>query len=65
MNRNTVSFLAVVLLSSACLAQNSADTKASASVPLGTTVQAELIKAVDAKKAKPGDEMECAKVTKR
>ena len=57
MNRNTVSFLAVVLLSTACLAQSSADTKASASVPPGTTVQAELIKAVDAKKAKPGDEV--------
>jgi hypothetical protein len=61
-NRNTVSFLAIVLLSTACLAQNSADTKASLSVPPGTTVQAELIKAVDAKKAKPGDEV-VAKVT--
>ena len=62
MNRNAVSFLAVTLLSTACLAQSSADTKASASVPPGTTVQAELLKAVDAKKAKPGDEV-VAKVT--
>jgi hypothetical protein len=62
MNRNAVSFLAVTFLSTACLAQSSADTKASASVPPGTTVQAELLKAVDAKKAKPGDEV-VAKVT--
>ena len=62
MNRNAVSFLAATLLSTACLAQSSADTKASASVPPGTTVQAELLKAVDAKKAKPGDEV-VAKVT--
>jgi hypothetical protein len=62
MNRNAVSFFAVTLLSTACLAQSSADTKASASVPPGTTVQAELLKAVDAKKAKPGDEV-VAKVT--
>ena len=62
MNRNAVSFLAVTVLSTACLAQSSADTKASASVPPGTTVQAELLKAVDAKKAKPGDEV-VAKVT--
>ena len=62
MNRNAVSFLAVTLLSTACLAQSSADTKASASVPPGTTVQAELLKAVDAKKARPGDEV-VAKVT--
>jgi len=61
-NRRTVSFLAIVLLSTACLAQSFADTKASASVPPRTTVQAELIKAVDAKKAKPGDEV-VAKVT--
>jgi hypothetical protein len=69
-NRNTVSFLAVVLLSTACLAQSSADTQAagsaapktSVSVPPGTTVQVELLKAVDAKKAKPGDEV-VAKVT--
>jgi hypothetical protein len=62
MNRNAVSFLAVTVLSTACLAQSSADTKASASVPPGTTVQAELLKAVDAKKAKSGDEV-VAKVT--
>ena len=62
MNRNAVSFLAVTFLSTACLAQSSADTKASASVPPGTTVQAELLKAVDAKKARPGDEV-VAKVT--
>jgi hypothetical protein len=69
-NRNTVLFLAVVLLSTACLAQSSADTQAagsaaprtSVSVPPGTTVQVELLKAVDAKKAKPGDEV-VAKVT--
>ncbi len=62
MNRNTVSFLAVALLSTACLAQSSADTKASASLPPGITVQAELLRAIDAKKAKPGDEV-VAKVT--
>jgi hypothetical protein len=61
-NRNTTSCLAIALLSTACLAQSSADTKASVSVPPGTTVQAELIKAVDARKAKPGDEV-VAKVT--
>ncbi len=71
MNRNTVSFFAAVLLSTACLAQSSADTqgaspaaaKASVSLPAGTTLEIELIKAVDAKKAKPGDEV-VAKVTR-
>jgi hypothetical protein len=70
MNRNTVSFFVAVLLSTACLAQSSTDTqggsaaaaKASVSLPPGTTVEVELIKAVDAKKAKPGDEV-VAKVT--
>jgi hypothetical protein len=70
MNRITVSFLAAVLLSIACLAQNSADTqtatstapKASVVVPPGTTVLVELTKPLDAHKAKPGDEV-AAKVT--
>lgn len=70
MNRNTVSFFAAVLLSTACLAQSSTDTQAastaaaktSVSLPPGTTMEVELIKAVDAKKAKPGDEV-VAKVT--
>lgn len=70
MNRNAVSFLAGFLLSTACLAQSSMDTryassaapKTSISVPPGSTVQVELIKAVDARKAKPGDEV-VAKVT--
>ena len=71
MNRNTVPFFAAVLLSTACVAQSSTDTpaatssaaaKASVSLPPGTTVQIELIKAIDAHKAKPGDEV-AAKVT--
>ena len=70
MNRNKVSFFAMFLLSTACLAQSSMNTqaassvtsKASVSVPPGTTVQVELIKAVDSHKAKAGDEV-VAKVT--
>jgi hypothetical protein len=70
MNRITVSFLAAVLFSIACLAQNSADTQAAASatpkasvtVPPGTTVLVELSKPLDAHKANPGDEV-AAKVT--
>jgi len=69
-NRNKISFLAAILLSTACLAQSSTDTgaassaasKTSLSVPSGTTVQVELIKPADARKAKPGDEV-VAKVT--
>jgi hypothetical protein len=64
-HRNLVSLLAAALLSTACLAHNSMDTqaassaapKASISVPPGTTVLVELLKAVDAKKAKAGDEV--------
>ena len=70
MNRIAVSFLATLLFSIACLAQSSAETpavasaapKASVALAPGTTVQAELLKALDAKKAKPGDEV-VAKVT--
>ena len=68
MNRNTVSFLAVLLLSTVCLAQSSTGTQAAGSaspkiaVPPGTTVQAELLKAIDARKAQPGDEV-AAKIT--
>ncbi len=70
MNRIAVSFLAAVLISMSCLAQNSADTpaaasaspKASVTVPPGTTVLVELSKPLDAHKAKPGDEI-AAKVT--
>jgi hypothetical protein len=69
-DRNTVSFFAMILLSSASLAQssmntqaaNSAPPKTSVSVPPGTAVQVELIKPIDAHKAKPGDEV-VAKVT--
>jgi hypothetical protein len=70
-NRNTVSSLAAVfLLSTACLAQSSTDTQAASSVasktsvavPPGSTVQVELLKALDAHKAQPGDEV-AAKIT--
>jgi hypothetical protein len=67
-NRNTVSFFVVLLLSSACLAQSSTDAQATGSVspkisvPSGTTVQAELLKAIDARKSQPGDEV-AAKIT--
>ena len=65
MNRNIVSFFAMFLLATACLAQSSMNTpaaSASVSVPPGTTVQVELIKPIDAHKAKPGDEV-VAKIT--
>ena len=70
MNRITVSFLAAVLFSTACLAQSTADTqtaasrapKASVLMPPGSTVLVELSKPIDAHKAKPGDEV-VAKVT--
>jgi hypothetical protein len=69
-NRYTVSFFVVFFLSTACLAQSSTDAQAassaapktSVSVPPGTTVEVELSKAIDAHKAKPGDEV-VAKVT--
>lgn len=65
MNRIAVSFLAAVLFSMSCLAQNSADTsaansaapKTSVTVPAGTIVLVELTKPIDAHKAKPGDEV--------
>jgi hypothetical protein len=65
MIRITVSFLAAVLFSIACLAQNSTETpdiaspapKASLAVPPGTTVLVELSKPLDAHKAKSGDEV--------
>lgn len=70
MNRITLSFLAAVFLSTACLAQAAADTQAatlatpkpSISMPPGSMVLVELSKAIDAHKAKPGDEV-VAKVT--
>ena len=70
MNRITLSFLAAVFLSTACLAQSAADAqtaasaapKPSISMPPGSTVLVELSKPIDAHKAKPGDEV-VAKVT--
>ena len=65
MKRTIASFLAAIVLAAVCMAQSSTDTQAGGSaaqkpamsVPPGSIVQVELVKPLDAKKNKPGDEI--------